>query len=106
MSRPHVLSRITANFKQSQLVHLRPGQPVEIKVDAYGRSWKGHVTNLGGGTSSVLSAMPLKSAIWNDANDMPLVPVRIDFDRPETQSFNAEDLLKPGLSVEPKVKVR
>ena len=51
---------ITANFKQTQLVHLRPGQPVEIKVSAYGRTWKGHVTNLGGGASSVFSAMPLK----------------------------------------------
>src|ERR1700737_2486823 len=48
---------ITANFKQTQLVHLRPGQPVEIKVGAYGRTWKGHVTNLGGGASSVFSAM-------------------------------------------------
>jgi len=38
---------ITANFKQTQLVHLRPGQPVEIKVGAYDRTWKGHVTNLG-----------------------------------------------------------
>jgi membrane fusion protein (multidrug efflux system) len=42
---------ITANFKQTQLVHLRPGQPVEIKVGAYGRTWKGHVTNLGGGST-------------------------------------------------------
>jgi len=32
---------------------LRPGQPVEVKVDAYGRTWKGHVTNLGGATGSV-----------------------------------------------------
>jgi membrane fusion protein, multidrug efflux system len=97
---------ITANFKQTQLVHLRPGQPVEIKVDAYGRTWKGHVTNLGGGASSVFSAMPLKGAIVNDVKGMPRVPVRIDFDRPDIQGFNTEDLLKPGLSVEPKVRVR
>jgi membrane fusion protein (multidrug efflux system) len=97
---------ITANFKQTQLVHLRPGQPVEIKVGAYGRTWKGHVTNLGGGASSVFSAAPLKGVIVNDAKDMPRVPVRIDFDRPEIQGFNTEDLLKPGLSVEPKVRVR
>ena len=97
---------ITANFKQTQLVHLRPGQPVEIKVSAYGRTWKGHVTNLGGGASSVFSAMPLKGEIVNDVKGMPRVPVRIDFDRPEIQGFNSEDLLKPGLSVEPKVRVR
>jgi membrane fusion protein (multidrug efflux system) len=97
---------ITANFKQTQLVHLRPGQPVEIKVGAYGRTWKGHVTNLGGGASSVFSRMPLQGAIVNEVKGMPRVPVRIDFDRPEIQGFNTEDLLKPGLSVEPKVRVR
>jgi len=97
---------ITANFKQTQLAHLRPGQPVEIKVDAYRRRWKGHVTNLGGGASSVFSAMPLKGAIVNEVKGMPRVPVRIDFDRPEIEGFNTEDLLKPGLSVEPKVRVR
>jgi membrane fusion protein (multidrug efflux system) len=91
---------ITANFKQTQLAHLRPGQPVEIKVDAYGRTWRGHVTNVGGGTSSMFSA------IVNDAKGVPRVPVRIDFDRPEIQGFNTEDLLKPGLSVVPKVRVR
>jgi hypothetical protein len=50
--------------------------------------------------------MPLKGAIVNDVKGMPRVPVRIDFDRPEIQGFNTEDLLKPGLSVEPKVRVR
>jgi membrane fusion protein (multidrug efflux system) len=97
---------ITADFKQSQLDHLGPGQPVEIKVKAYDRMWKGHVTNVGGGAISVFRAMPLKSVIVNDVKGMPPVPVRIDFDRPENQNFNGEDLLKPGLSVEPKVRVR
>jgi multidrug resistance efflux pump len=50
--------------------------------------------------------MPLKGAIANDVKGVPRVPVRIDFDRPEVQGFNTEDLLKPGLSVEPKVRVR
>jgi hypothetical protein len=44
--------------------------------------------------------------ILPSTNQVPRVPVRIDFDRPENQTFNAEDLLKPGLSVEPKVRVR
>jgi membrane fusion protein, multidrug efflux system len=87
---------ITANFKESQLVHLRPGQPVEIKVEAYGRTWQGHVTNLGG-ASSVFSGIVLNT------NHVPRVTVRIDFDRPEREGFNAADLLKPGLSAEPKV---
>jgi len=97
---------ITANFKETQLGHLRPGQPVDIKVDAYGRTWKGHVTNLGGGTGSVFSTMPLKNASGNRMKVVQRVPVRIDFDRSQDQTFNAEGLLKPGLSVEPDVRVR
>jgi len=42
----------------------------------------------------------------NDVKGTPRVPVRIDFDRPDIQGFNTEDLLKPGLSAEPKVRVR
>ena len=95
---------ITANFKEAQFGHLRPGQPVEIKVDAYGRTWKGHITNLGGATGSVLSLMP-SNAVGNHG-DLQRVRVRIDFDRPQSPDFNAADLLKPGLSVKPEVRVR
>ena len=97
---------VTANFKETQLEHMRPGQPVEIKVDAYGRSWKAHVTNLGGGTGSVFSLLPPENATGNYVKVVQRVPVRIDFDRSQTQDFNAEGLLKPGLSVEPNVRVR
>jgi hypothetical protein len=64
------------------------------------------VTNLGGGARSVFSAASPENAIGKHVKVMPCVPVRIDFDRREGQGFNAEDLLKPGLSVEPKVRVR
>jgi membrane fusion protein (multidrug efflux system) len=97
---------ITANFKETQLAHMRPGQPVEVKVDAYGRRWKGRVTNLGGGTGSVFSLLPPENATGNYVKVVQRVPVRIDFDRPVGQQFNAEALLKPGLSVEPEVRVR
>ena len=97
---------VTANFKETQLAHMRSGQPVEIKVDAYGRKWKGHVTNLGGGTGSVFSLLPPENATGNYVKVVQRVPVRIDFDRPEGQDFNSEGLLKPGLSVEPDVKIR
>jgi membrane fusion protein (multidrug efflux system) len=97
---------VTANFKETQLEHMRPGQPVEVKVDAYGRSWKGHVTNLGGGTGSVFSLLPPENATGNYVKVVQRVPVRIDFDRSQRQQFNAEGLLKPGLSVEPDVRVR
>lgn len=97
---------VTANFKQTQLAHMRPGQPVLIKVDAYGRKWNGRVTNLGGGAVSVLRLLPSEKGTVNYAKVVQRVPVRIDFDRSEGQKFNAEGLLKPGLSVEPKVRVR
>ena len=97
---------VTANFKETQLAHMRPGQPVEIKVDAYGRAWKGRVTNLGGGTGSVFSLLPPENATGNYVKVVQRVPVRLDFDRIHGQTFNAEGLLKPGLSVEPDVRVR
>ena len=97
---------VTANFKETQLRHMRPGQTVEVNVDAYGRTWRGHVTNLGGGTGSVFSLLPPENATGNYVKIVQRVPVRIDFDHSQTQDFNAEGLLKPGLSVEPDVRVR
>jgi membrane fusion protein, multidrug efflux system len=97
---------VTANFKETQLAHMRPGQPVEVHVDAYGRTWSGHVTNMGGGTGSVFSLLPPENATGNYVKVVQRVPVRIDFDRIEGADFNAEGLLKPGLSVEPDVRVR
>jgi multidrug resistance efflux pump len=97
---------VTAYFKETQLARMRPGQPVEINVDAYGRKWNGRVTNLGGGTASVLRLLPPEIAAGNYAKVVQRVPVRIDFDRPEGQKFNSEGLLKPGMSVELKVRVR
>jgi membrane fusion protein (multidrug efflux system) len=75
-------------------------------VDAYGRKWNGRVTNLGGGTVSVLRLLPPEKATGNCVKVVQRVPVRIDFDRSPGQDFNAEGLLKPGLSVESDVRVR
>jgi len=96
---------VTANFKETQLARLRPGQPVEVNVDAYGRKWKGRLANLGGGTESVFTSLP-ENSTGHYVKVVQRVPVRIDFDRPPSQEFNVGGLLKPGLSVEPKVKVR
>jgi len=96
---------VTANFKETQLARLRPGQPVDVNVEAYGRKWKGRITNLGGATASVFSLSP-ENAKGNYGKVAQRVPVRIDFDRTPGQEFNVAGLLKPGLSVEPKVKVR
>jgi membrane fusion protein, multidrug efflux system len=84
---------------------LRPGQPVEVTVDAYGRKWKGRIANLGGGTGSIFTVSP-ENAASHYVKVVQRVPVRIDFDRPPGQEFSVEGLLKLGLSVEPKVKVR
>jgi membrane fusion protein (multidrug efflux system) len=97
---------VTANFKETQLARMRQGLPVEIKVDAYGRTWKAHVTNLGGGTGSVFSLLPPENATGNYVKVVQRVPVRIDFEHSAGQDFNTEGLLKPGLSVEPVVRVR
>jgi membrane fusion protein, multidrug efflux system len=101
---------VTANFKETQLAHMRPGQPVEVKVDAYGRIWKAHVTNMGAGAGSVFSLLPPENATGNYVKVVQRVPVRIDFDRTSDRNpgsdFNAEGLLKPGLSVDPEVRVR
>jgi membrane fusion protein (multidrug efflux system) len=97
---------VTANFKETQLEHMRPGQPVKVKVDAYGRTWFGHVTNMGGGTGSVFSLLPPENATGNYVKVVQRVPVRIDFDRTAGRDFNLEGMLKPGLSAVPEVKVR
>jgi membrane fusion protein (multidrug efflux system) len=97
---------VTANFKETQLEHMRPGQSVKITVDAYGRTWSGRVTNMGGGTGSVFSLLPPENATGNYVKVVQRVPVRIDFDRTAGEDFNREGTLKPGLSVVPDVRVR
>ncbi len=64
------------------------------------------MTNLRGGADSVFGVMPLNTSAANHTRAGERVPVRIDFDRPEGEAFNAEGLLKPGLSAESEVCVR
>jgi len=95
---------VTANFKETQLDHMRAGQPVVISVDAYGgRKYDGKVTQIGGATGSVLSLFPPENATGNYVKVVQRVPVRIDFTKP---SQIANHLLRPGMSVEPKVRVK
>ena len=95
---------VTANFKETQLKHMQAGQPVEIKVDATGRTYHGHITQIGGATGSVLSLFPPENATGNYVKVVQRVPVRIDFDNPSQEDPNHS--LRPGLSVEPKVRVK
>jgi membrane fusion protein (multidrug efflux system) len=94
---------ITANFKETQLEHMRPGQAVTVHVDAYGRDYDGKVTQIGGATGSVLSLFPPENATGNYVKVVQRIPVRIDL---KDTKENSDHLLRPGLSVEPKVRVK
>jgi len=95
---------VTANFKETQLQHMSAQQPVEISVDATGRKYHGKVTQIGGATGSVLSLFPPENATGNYVKVVQRVPVRVDFTDLEHEDPN--HLLRPGLSVEPKVRVK
>lgn len=92
---------VTANFKETQLDLLRPGQPVDIAVDAFPkRTFKGHVDTVQAGSGTAFSLMPAENATGNYVKIVQRVPVKIVFDTPP------DVLLGPGMSVVPSVRVR
>ena len=95
---------VTANFKETQLKHMGAGQPVDVSVDATGKKYQGKVTQIGGATGSVLSLFPPENATGNYVKVVQRVPVRIDFTN--LASEDPHQSLRPGLSVEPKVRVK
>jgi membrane fusion protein (multidrug efflux system) len=96
---------VTANFKETQLAHMRPCQAVTIKVDAYGgRKFSGRVTQVGGATGSMLSLFPPENATGNYVKVVQRIPVRIDFTN--LQQEDGDYVLRPGLSVTPDVEVK
>jgi membrane fusion protein (multidrug efflux system) len=95
---------VTANFKETQLKHIAAGQPVEIEVDATGKTYHGKITQIGGATGSVLSLFPPENATGNYVKVVQRVPVRVDFN--DLASEDSNHSLRPGLSVEPKVRVK
>ena len=95
---------VTANFKETQLRHMANNQPVDIEVDATGKTYKGKVTEIGGATGSVLSLFPPENATGNYVKVVQRVPVRIDFT--DLASEDPNHALRPDLSVEPKVRVK
>jgi len=100
---PHVW--VTANYKETQLQHMRIGQPVTIKVDAYpGTKWHGHVDSFQAGSGSRFSILPAENATGNFVKVVQRVPVKILFDDPV--NTNDDVLLSAGLSVIPRVKIR
>jgi membrane fusion protein, multidrug efflux system len=92
---------ITANFKETQLTDMRPGQPVEVTIDAYpGRTFAAHVDSIQAGSGTVFSLLPAENATGNYVKVVQRVPVKIVFDRP------LDVYIGPGMSAEPTVKVR
>jgi membrane fusion protein, multidrug efflux system len=94
---------VTANFKETQLIHMRPGQPAELRLDAYpGYTLKGHVDSLQSGTGARFSLLPPENAVGNYVKVVQRVPVKIVFDGPLPAGLD----IAPGMSVVPRVKVR
>jgi len=93
---------VIANFKETQLTYMVPGQPATIKIDAFpGKVFKGHVDSLQSGTGARFSLLPAENATGNYVKVVQRVPVKIVFDEaPEVQAAFA-----PGLSVIPEVKI-
>jgi membrane fusion protein (multidrug efflux system) len=93
---------ITANFKETQLRHMRPGQKAEISCDSNGRSYQGHVDSIAGATGPLFSVLPPENATGNYVKIVQRVPVKIVLEPGE----NRDRQLRPGMNVEAKVYLR
>lgn len=85
---------VTANFKETQLADVRAGQEAEIKVDMYGKSFKGHVDSIAGATGARTSLLPPENATGNFVKVVQRIPVKILVDS------NADFILRPGMNVD------
>jgi membrane fusion protein (multidrug efflux system) len=92
---------ITANFRETQLRRMHPHQPVAVYVDAIDAELHGEVENIGGATGSRYSVLPPENATGNYVKVVQRIPVRIRLDPGQA----GLERLRPGMSVEPKVRV-
>jgi membrane fusion protein, multidrug efflux system len=90
---------VTANYKETELKDMRPGDPATIHVDAYDHDYKGHVLNIAGATGESFSLLPPENATGNYVKVVQRIPVKIVFDPGE----DSQHLLRLGMSVEPTV---
>src|SRR5262249_26470324 len=90
---------ITANFKETQLRKMRVGLSVDVKVDTTGRKYRGYVESMPGATGSRTSLLPPENATGNFVKVVQRLPVRIRLNQGEDPGH----VLRPGMSVEPKV---
>jgi membrane fusion protein (multidrug efflux system) len=90
---------VTANFKETQLRHMRVGQKAEIHIDSTGRTLKGHVDSIAGATGPLFSLLPPENATGNYVKIVQRIPVKIVLDPGE----NRDRQLRPGMNVVPDV---
>lgn len=94
---------VTANFKETQLSNMRPGQPAEVEVDAYpSRALHGHVDSIQAGSGARFSLLPPENATGNFVKVVQRVPVKIALD----EQPGVQEVLGPGMSAMPDVKVK
>jgi membrane fusion protein (multidrug efflux system) len=94
---------VVANFKETQLKYMQPGQEVKIRVDAYPQTvFKGHIDSIQAGTGAAFSLLPPENATGNYVKVVQRVPVKIVFD----SDPNETKMLSLGMSVRPEVKVK
>ncbi len=93
---------VTANFKETQLKHMRVGQKAEIHLDSNGRTYNGHVDSIAGATGPLFSLLPPENATGNYVKIVQRVPVKIVLEPGE----NHDHQLRPGMNVEVKVYLR
>jgi membrane fusion protein (multidrug efflux system) len=93
---------VTANFKETQLKRMQVGQRATIHVDTNGRDYNAHVQSIAGASGAITSLLPPENATGNYVKVVQRIPVKITFDPGETK----EHVLRPGMSVEPKVWVK
>lgn len=94
---------ITANYKETQIGQMKPGQPVDFGVDAYkGTLFHGHVESIGPAANSKYALVPAQNATSNFVKVTQRVPVRISIDK----SNDPNKPLRPGMSVETAVQIK
>jgi membrane fusion protein (multidrug efflux system) len=93
---------ITANFKETQLRKMRVDQPVDIEVDANGKTYRGKINSIAGASGARFSLLPPENATGNYVKVVQRIPVKIVLD----PGSNSQHELRPGMSVTPKVRIR
>jgi membrane fusion protein (multidrug efflux system) len=94
---------ITANFKETQLASMQPGQKATVEVDALdGREFAGHVDSIAAATGAKFSLLPPENATGNFVKVVQRIPVKILLD----QGQDPDRRLRPGMSVTPTVRIR